>query len=316
MATKMTWADVSAALRAGAPPSELIPLARGLFEKAPTSPTQPADPNKKPGPLSRLYQKIPGSKETFQLVYLRPPLSLFERFGENEKMVFDGELDFDLLEGFQPWFIKEFEDSGDDGGMEEDKGEKWRLFGGGGGGDEELGRGERELVEMGERLGMEELVMLGREVWRNFVVPTVENQKKGNMERLEVARRLKRWQWGVIYCDWEKEFGQLSVEVNTQSVKVMNCHGLGDFVITGALPHIVFGIEELGGEKDGVRKGEFLSTNIKDLISVAFDVGSMKELDARAFKAEINKLNLSSILPVGPHVELFLYVKYAQALTT
>lgn len=102
-----TWEDTIAMLRAGAPPSQVLPNIRTLLRGLPDASSSGPSPEPKT-PTSRLYHSINGY--LFQIPYLRPPPHLWRLLAEPNNdlstRLFDGELHIDILELFQPRFVQ------------------------------------------------------------------------------------------------------------------------------------------------------------------------------------------------------------------
>lgn len=107
----MSWADVSAALRLGARPEEVVSRARTLFRRTEEGVSSPPPSTtaaglREGGDVSRLYREIDGQQT--QLCYIRPPLPVLEMIdGEKyeSRIQFDRELCFDVLAMFKPRLI-------------------------------------------------------------------------------------------------------------------------------------------------------------------------------------------------------------------
>lgn len=104
----MSWADCLAALQAGERPASF--LASG---SEPLHPPQELPPLEVPA-TAHLYQQVDGpAPRTFQLVYLRPPFTLWDyiesgdasKGGLDVSDVFDNELDLDVIGMFHPRFV-------------------------------------------------------------------------------------------------------------------------------------------------------------------------------------------------------------------
>lgn len=102
----MSWADCLAAIKAGERPASFV--ASGA---EPLNPP-PELPSLEVPATAHLYQKIEGPvPRTFQLVYLRPPFTLWDYVESGDKGgldtsdVFDNELDLDVLGMFRPRFV-------------------------------------------------------------------------------------------------------------------------------------------------------------------------------------------------------------------
>ena len=284
--------------------------------------------------MAKLYQKLPGSSHTFQLCYLRPPITLFERLiaqrkGDDDR-VFDGELDFRLLDLFEPRFVERFEEGPGERGtasagegmgemeMEMEVGRR-RMFGEGGLDEKEV---EEEDWGWCRGLGLDEVEGYGKRIWEECVVPSWECKSiRMGEEEFRRMKGLEKWQWGVVFATWIKEYretAELSIEMLLQALRLFQCRKFAEFLIETALPFVVGVLErdKNHDKKDRIEDEEFLSSELRDLICTGLVLGGFYEMNARRFKMMVDELKVKEIVPTGLHVELLLYASYAKALTT
>jgi hypothetical protein len=259
---RATWDDCVAALRAGLPPLSLLNLPSDHEHDEGRRTDQTGAPGEtrtgahgdgsEVPPTANLYHRFTGLEglqpQTLQMVYLRPPFSLWDHIDATRRSersvslgILDSEMEFDLRRLFRPRFVEPPEFKIEDAGMGSEKDAAMSA------GDISSMDGQEELRKAGDsdelsgiadHYGGATITEDEMESIADRLTSFLRNDDALELNALHSeTTRLSRWQWSFVY-------GRLASKLGMNpplALKLMNHFGsyaLGLFMLVSGVRHV------------------------------------------------------------------------------